>query len=123
MNLVDSCGWIEYFADGKNADFYEKALKNTKKLIVPALCIFEVFKSLYRQKGEDVALQAAAVMEQGTVVGLDPSIAFCAAKISADRRLPMADSIILATAQEYKAVIWTQDTDFRDVEGVKYIPG
>lgn len=121
MNLVDSCGWLEYFADGPNADFFAPAIEETKNLIVPTICIFEVFKRIYQQRGEDAALQGAALMQQGEVVAIDDISALSAAKCSIDYNLPMADSIILAIARLRKATIWTQDIDFKSIEGIKYI--
>ena len=121
MNLVDSCGWLEYFADAPNADFFAKPIEDIENLLVPSLCILEVFKSVLRQKGEDAALQTAALMEQGMIVNLDTSIALSAAKLGLEYKLPLADSVILATAKANDAIVWTQDTDFKDIEGVKYI--
>ncbi len=121
MNLVDSCGWLEYFADGPNADFFAKPIEDIENLLVPSLCILEVFKSVLRQRGEDAALQTAALMGQGMIVNLDTSIALSAAKLGLEYKLPLADSIILATAIANDAVVWTQDTDFKDIDGVKYI--
>lgn len=121
MNLVDSSGWLEYFANGKNAGFFASALEDTKNLIVPPICIFEVFKRILQQRSEDEALQAVAVMQQGIIVDLNSLIALNAAKLSLDLRLPMADSVILAAARAFKAVIWTQDIDFQDMENVKFI--
>jgi toxin FitB len=120
MNLVDSCGWLEYFTDGPNADFYAAALEDTGSLIVPTICLLEVFKRVFQQRGEDAALQAAAAMHQGLIVPLDVSLALRAARISGDLNLPLADSVILATAQTYLGVIWTQDAHFKGLEGVRY---
>ena len=120
MNLVDSCGWLEYFADGPNADFYAAALEDTGSLIVPTLCLLEVFKRVFQQRGEDAALQAAAAMHQGLILPLDASIALRAARISSDLKLPLADSVILATARTYLGVIWTQGAHFKGLEGVRY---
>jgi predicted nucleic acid-binding protein len=120
MNLVDSCGWLEYFADGPQADFYAPALEDPGSLLVPTICLLEVFKRVLQQKGEDAALQAAAAMHQGMVVPLDATLALKAARISHDLKLPLADSVILATAQTYQAIIWTQDTHFRGLAGVRY---
>jgi toxin FitB len=120
MNLVDSCGWLEYFADGPNADFYAAALEDTESLIVPTICLLEVFKRVFQQRGEDAGLQAAAAMHQGLIVPLDASIALRAARISSDLKLPLADSVILATAQTYLGIIWTQDAHFKGLEGVRY---
>ena len=121
MNLVDSCGWLEYFADSPYADFYSSAIEDTGNLIVPTICILEVFKRVLQQRGEDDAIQAAALMHQGQVVSLDASIALRAAKIGHELKLPLADSVILATAQAYGALVWTQDSDFKDIDGIKYI--
>jgi predicted nucleic acid-binding protein len=120
MNVVDSSGWLEYFADGENADFFARAIENIEDLIVPAISIYEVFKRVYQQRGEGDALQAVAMMEQGKVVELDARLALSAAKTSLDLKMPMADSIILATARLYEATLWTQDEDFKEIAGVEY---
>ncbi len=121
MNVVDSSGWLEYFADGPNASFFAPAITQTDALIVPAISLYEVFKRVLQQRSEADALQAVAVMMQGHVVNLDSTLALSAAKLSVDLKLPMADSIILATARHYAATVWTQDADFKDLEGVQYI--
>lgn len=120
MNLVDSCGWLEYFADGPQADFYAPALEDPGSLLVPTICLLEVFKRVLQQRGEDAALQAAAAMHQGLMVPLDATLALKAARISHDLKLPLADSVILATAQTYQGIIWTQDTHFKGLDGVRY---
>jgi len=122
MNLVDSCGWLEYLSDGKRADFYANALNDTKNLIVPSICILEVFKKVLHEQGEDAALQAIALMYQGKVIDLTASIAIQSAKIGLEHKMPLADSVILATAQYAQAVIWTQDEHFKGIKGVKYVP-
>lgn len=120
MNVIDSSAWLEYFADGPNADLFSAPLQDTDNLIVPSICIYEVFKTVLRQRGEDAALQAAALMRQGIIVDFTAGLALQAAKISIDYKIPMADSIILATAREHEAIVWTQDRDFEGIEGVKY---
>ena len=122
MNLVDSCGWLEYFADGPNALFFSQPLRKPVELIVPTITIYEVFKTVLRQRDESDALQAIALMEQGSVVDLTANISILAAKMSIEPNMPMADSIILATGRIYQATIWTQDSDFEGIEGVRYIP-
>jgi predicted nucleic acid-binding protein len=121
MNVVDSSGWLEYFADGSNADFFAKAIENTTELIVPSISLYEVFKRMMQQRGEGGALEAVAVMMQGKVIDLDSTLALSAAKASAELQIPMADSIMLATSRMHEATLWTQDVDFEGVEGVKYI--
>ncbi len=122
MNLVDSSAWLEYFADGPNADFFAPAIEDTEDLIVPTICILEVFKRVLQQRDEDSALQAISAMQQGKVLELTTAIALSAAKIGHDIKLPLADSVILATARAVDAHIWTQDSDFKDIKGVKYRP-
>lgn len=120
MNVVDSSGWLEYLADGPNADFFAPAIENTPELVVSSLSLYEVFKRVLQQRGEGDALQAVVVMSQGLVVDLDTDLALSAAKISVECKLPMADSVMLATAQLYGATLWTQDADFEDIEEVRY---
>lgn len=122
MNVVDSSGWLEYFADGPNAEAFAEPLAQPEELVVPTISIFEVFKRVLQQRDETAALQAAALMQQGRVIALDSSLAMSAAKLSADRALPMADSIILATAREFGATLWTQDADFEGIEDVRFFP-
>jgi len=121
MNVVDSSGWLEYFADGKNASFFAPAIQKPADLLVPTVSLYEVFKRVLQQRDETEALQAVAAMQQGSVVDLDASIALAAAKLSTETRLPMADSVMLATARAFRATLWTQDGDFEDIEGVKYV--
>lgn len=121
MNVVDSSGWLEYFADGSNAGFFARAIQDPAALIVPTLSIYEVFKRVLQQRDESEALRAIAVMLQGTVVDLTAAIALSAARISAEKRLPMADSVILATARAHDAVLLSQDADFEGMAGVRYV--
>ncbi|MGB3635747.1 MAG: type II toxin-antitoxin system VapC family toxin [Rubrobacteraceae bacterium] len=121
-NVVDSSGWIEYFADGPNADFFEAAIEDASALIIPSISIYEVFKRLLAEpSGEGAALQVVAAMQRGDVVELDAELALDAAKTSTDMKLPMADSIILSTARTYDATVWTQDSDFEGIAGVEYV--
>jgi predicted nucleic acid-binding protein len=120
MNVVDSSGWLEYFADEPNAEFFAPAIENTRELIVPAISVFEVFKRVLMQRSEDEAIQAVAQMQQGQVIELDATLAISAARVSWELKLPMADSIILTTTRQYGAVLWTQDPDFKGIEGVHY---
>lgn len=121
MNAVDSSGWLEYFADGPNAGFFAPAIEATRELLVPTLSLYEVFKRVLQQRDEGEALQAVALMQQGQIVELTSALAFAAAKASIGHRLPMADSIMLATAQAHGAILWTQDADFERIAGVRYV--
>lgn len=121
MNVVDSSGWLEFFGNGSNADFFSGPLAEPHKLIVPALSVFEVFKRVLQQRDEAAALQAAALMQQGQVVVLDAALVIVAAKLSFDLKLPMADSVMLATARQFKATLWTQDADFEGLPGVRFL--
>ena len=122
MNVVDSSGWLEYFADGPNADFFAKPITTTADLVVPTLSLYEVFKRVVQQRGEDDALQAVALMQQGAVIELSASLALNAARISLAEKIPMADSLMQATARAYSAILWSQDADFENITGVKYTP-
>jgi predicted nucleic acid-binding protein len=122
MNIIDSSGWLEYFSDGPNAGHYLPPLNDTSTLIVPVITIYEVFKVVLREFAENQALQAIAAMQKGKIIDLNANIAMDASKLSLQYNLPMADSIILATARSYDCVIWTQDSDFQHIEGVNYFP-
>jgi predicted nucleic acid-binding protein len=121
MNVVDSSGWLEYLADGPNGGFFAKAIEATADLIVPTVSLYEVFKRVLQQRGEGDALQVVALMQQGHVVELSGPLALAAARLSVDLRMPMADSVMLATARAWEATLWTQDADFDRVPGVKYV--
>ena len=120
MNVVDSSAWLEYFANGPNAAFFATAVEKIDDLIVPSLTIYEVFKRVLQQRNEGDALQAVAVMQQGEVVDLDARIALSAARISLEYKLPMADSVVLATARAHGATLWMQDADLKDLPRVQY---
>lgn len=121
MNVVDSSGWVEYFVQGANAKFFIPTIRDLENLLVPSICIYEVFKRLSLDLGEENALQAVGIMSYGRVVELDRKIAIDAAQISLELKLAMADSIILATARDQDATLWTQDAHFKGMDGVKYI--
>ena len=122
MNVVDSSAWLEFFADGPNAGWFAPAVEATEELVVPSITLLEVFKRVYQQRGEGPALQAVAAMQQGRVVELDGPLALLAAKMGADEKLPLADSVVLATARRFEAALWTQDADFAGMAGVRYRP-
>ena len=122
MNIVDSSGWLAYFANEKNAENFLDPLKETDSLVVPTVTIYEVFKVVLREAGDNEALQAAASMQRGIVADLTAQLSIAASKLSLQIGLPFADSVILATAGAYDAVLWTQDSDFIDIPGVRYIP-
>ena len=121
MNVVDSSGWLEYFGNGPNADFFTPALAEESLLIVPSITIFEVFKRALLQRGQTAALQVTAMMQQGKVIEMDAALATTAAQLSAELKLPMADSIVLATARQCAATIWTQDADFEGFADVRFV--
>ncbi len=122
VHVVDSSGWLEYLADARNSDFFAPVIEQPEQLIVPALSILEVFKWVLRERGESQALQAAALMQQGRVVDLDVALSIQAAKFGVEHRLPLADSVMLATAYAFEATLWTQDIDFEGLPGVQYQP-
>jgi toxin FitB len=123
MNVVDSSAWLEYFADGPKAEHFASAIEDTAALVVPSITLLEVFKRISQQRDEATALQYVAVMQQGRVVDLDAALALRAAALGLRHKLPLADSIIYATAQAARAIVWTQDADFEGLDGVRYWPG
>ncbi|MFC1616023.1 type II toxin-antitoxin system VapC family toxin [Patescibacteria group bacterium] len=120
MNIVDSSAWLEYFANSKNAKNFIKPIENTKRLIVPTIIIYEIFKKILHEKDEHIALQIIAHLKQGKVVDLSLELSISAGKLSYEHKIPMADAIILATANKYNAKIWTQDADFKGLKNVMY---
>lgn len=121
MNVVDSSGWLEYFSGGHNAGFFAKAIEATADLVVPTVSLYEVFKRVIQQRGEGDGLQAVAVMQQGRVVDLSGELALAAARLSTELGLPLADSIMLATARAWNATLWTQDAEFDGMPDVRYV--
>ena len=122
MNVVDSSAWLEYFADGPNAGFFSRPIERPEELVVPSLTIYDVFKRVLQQRDEGDALRAVALMQQGRVVDLDGRLAVAAARVSIETRLPLADSVVLATARLHDATLWSQDADFERLPGVRYCP-
>ena len=120
MNLIDSSGWLEYFSGSLLGQAYSDAIHDTDNLLVPAICIYEVFKRNLVQGSEETALKAAGWMSLGNIVELDQELAIMAAHYSVEFKIPMADSIILATARKFDAIIWTQDEHFSGLPDVKY---
>jgi toxin FitB len=120
VNVVDSSAWLEYFAGGPNAGFFAAAIETTAELVVPSITLSEVFKRVYQQRGEGPALQAVALMQQGQVVELTCAIALAAATYAVEHRLPLADSVVLATARDCEATLWTQDADFAGLADVRF---
>lgn len=121
-NVVDSSAWLAYFADEPSADEFAPAIEDVQRLVVPTVCLLEVFEVVARQRGEGDALQAVAIMQQGTVVDLDAALALAAARTGLDHGLPLADSIVYATARGVDGVVWTQDADFAELPDVHYVP-
>ena len=120
MNVVDSSAWLEYFANGPNAGYFAHAVEDVSRLVVPTMCILEVFKRVHQQRGEALALQAVALMQQGQVQELDAPLALSAGRLGLAHSLPLADSVVLATARRHGAILWTQDADFKGLDGVRY---
>ena len=117
---MDSSAWLEYFADGPNAQQFSKPIERPRALLVPSITLFDVFKRVVQQRDEGSALQCVAVMQQGTVVDLDAVTAIDAATLSLRHKLPLADSVVYATALRGNATLWTQDADFEGLPGVRY---
>jgi predicted nucleic acid-binding protein len=121
MNVVDSSGWLEYLANGINADYFASAIEDTTTLIVPSVSLFEVFKRISSQINERQGLYCLSLMRRGKVIALDIDLSISAVRLSLEYKLPMADSIILATSRSFDATLWTQDEDFAGIAGVQYV--
>lgn len=122
MNVVDSSAWLEYFAGGPNANYFAAAIEEQANLVVPTITVLEVFKRISQQRDDATALKYAAVLQQGRLVDLDAALALRAAALGRQYKLPLADSIIYATARSMNAIVWTQDADFEGLDGVQYRP-
>lgn len=122
MNVVDSSAWLEYLADGPNTPLFAMPLLRTADLIVPAVVVTEVTRKVLRERGEAAALQVRALLEQGAIIELDKHLALLAARLGVAHRLPLADSMVYATAQAFGGIVWTQDDDFEGLPGVRYFP-
>ena len=121
MNVVDSSGWLEVLTESGNSAFFEQPLKRKSQLVVPTICVFEVCRKINRLRGKQAAIKTAAWMKRhGTIVELTFELSLSAVSLADEHNLPMADSIIYATAKMYDATLWTQDSDFAGLEGVKY---
>jgi predicted nucleic acid-binding protein len=116
-NVVDSSGWLEYFTDSDRAQLFAPAIENPGNLLVPVISIYEVFRKVLRERGEHEALQVASIMQGHQVIDLDSALALEAARYT----LPLADSIIYASAMRHQATLWTQDEHFKDLPNVRYV--
>jgi predicted nucleic acid-binding protein len=97
-------------------------IESPSKLIVPTITLYEVYKKLLAEKGEEYALDVVSYMQTGTVVELNSGLSLSAAQISRKHKLPMADSIIYATSLHYSAVIFSCDKHFKDIPNIRYFP-
>ena len=122
MNVVDSSGWIEFLVGGPNAGFFETPLSVQDRLLVPSVIVLEVYRYVLRNEGRGKVLSVAATMHQGRVIDLDTGLAIEAAELGASHGLPLADSIVYASALSYEATLWTQDEDFDGLDHVEYRP-
>ncbi len=120
MNLVDSSGWLEYLAEGKNAKLFAPAIEKTDELVVSTINLYEIYKKVLSEKDEHSAIQVVGLMQQAKVIEVNSTIAIQAAKFSFEQKIPMAVSLIYITAKQNNAIVWTQDIDFKDLDGVKY---
>src|ERR1035437_720786 len=121
MNVVDSSGWLEYFSNGPNSSCFSPAIEDTDSLLVPSIALYETYKRLRSQRGAEIARAAASTMMMARIINLDSPLALASAEISLTYKLSLADSIIYTIARQFRATFWTQDSDFRDLEGVNYI--
>jgi len=120
MNIVDSSCWLEYLMDSEIGVNIAKVIENSGELIVPTITLYEVYKKLLAEKGEEYALDVVSYMQTGTVIDLNSGLSLLAAQISRKHKLAMADSIIYATSLHYSAEIFSCDKHFKDMPNVHY---
>lgn len=118
MNVVDSSAWLEYLSGTSRAEYFVEPIEATRRLIVPVIVIYELFKKILRDRGEQFALEVYALLSQAQVVDVDSSLAIAAARFN----LALADSLIYATSQRFNATLWTQDEHFAQLPGVRFFP-
>lgn len=121
MILVDSCGWIEFLVDGEKAGEYAKYFQNTKEIVTPTIVVYEVFKKVLKERGEEAAIMVAAQMSGTRVIELSESLSLIAANLSIKHKLPMADAIVYATAKFLGCQVATSDKHFKDLENAIFI--
>jgi toxin FitB len=121
MVVVDSSGWIEFFANGPKAEAYGRYLKNPDNIFTPPIVVYEVYKKVKRERGEETAKLCLAQIEKTHIVPLDHALAVRAADLSLEFSFAMADAFVLATAYSVGAELITSDSDFRKIPGVKVL--
>lgn len=120
MNVVDSSAWLTYFKGGRNASYFAEPVECLEDLVVPTITLTEVFKVIARDRDPETAMVYTAHMLEGRVVPLDESLAVAAAELGLVHKLPLADSIVYSTAKRFDALVWTQDSDFEGLDGVRF---
>jgi toxin FitB len=122
MNLVDTSGWLEYMFEGPNAALFAPSIEDTPNLVVPVICLYEVFKKVLQVADESSALKAIGHMKLAQVIDATEDLALNAAQLSIRHSLPLADAFIYATTLQHSATLWTQDSHFQHLPHVTYIP-
>jgi len=122
MNVVDSSCWLEYLMGTETGSAVASIIENPVELVVPTITLYEVYKKLLTEKGEEYALDVVSYMQTGTVIELNAGLSLSAVQINRKYKLPMADSIIYATSLHYSAVLFSCDKHFKDIPGIRYFP-
>jgi predicted nucleic acid-binding protein len=120
MNIIDTSLWIEFLAGTPLDESIVNALSNSEELYVPTICLYEVKKKFLNDNDAAKAATAIDIMKKGIVISIDSEIALLASDISKQYKLPMADSIIYATAVLYDAELYTQDKHYKNLDSVHY---
>ncbi|HOX17474.1 MAG TPA: type II toxin-antitoxin system VapC family toxin [Spirochaetales bacterium] len=120
--LFDSSCWLEYFARSPLCAPYRERMERSDSIIMPTVILHEVFRKLLREAGEDASLRAIAYMQAATPVELDAELALLSARLGLELGLPLADSVIYASARRHRAFVITHDAHFKDLSGVEYWP-
>lgn len=120
-SVIDSSGWIEFFTGGRLADRYASYMKDPGRLLTPTIVLYEVYKKIKRDRGEEVAMLAVGQLNSTEVISLSASTALLAADLSLQYRIAMADAIVYATSREQDAQVVTSNADLKDLPGVVYL--
>lgn len=121
MHIVDSCGWLEWFSNGRLAEAYGPYLKDVTQLLVPVVVFYEVYKILKREVGEERAIRAVSYMKRPAVIPVEDTLGLKAADMALQHHLAMADALVYAASAMYDAPLYTSDADFKGLPLVHYI--
>ena len=120
--VLDSCGWLAYFADEPHADRFAPYIEGTEPLVIPAVVEFEVHRWALRELGDERALALAAAMSRHDSIAIDAGLARRAAELAHTHRLSACDALDYAVAEAVGGVLVTSDPDLQGLPLVEFHP-